>query len=237
MKTSLVIVLAVVLLAFAVEANGLEICPYGVSEENSVTPCRDALPEGACGVFQGDVKSFTPKCLWRMNRYRHLHNAPALRWDHALATSAEKWAENLARNNEITDTGSGDSENELFHFPIVTCQAAVNTWYSEAACYHKDSPGPNFQNIAHFSQLVWKSSRRVGCGVSGRYMCCNYSPHGNILTDDAFQRNVEIPNGWTLPAGLTPPSKCGRKFKPPPQSNVIGQRLGIRFDDVINNLF
>ncbi|KAI8496221.1 hypothetical protein Bbelb_260620 [Branchiostoma belcheri] len=234
MKPSVVLVFAAMILVLSVEANGLKICPYGVSEENSVTPCQNPLPKLSCGYFEGDVKAFTPKCLWRMNRYRRLHNSPALHWDHTLATLAEKWAEHLARNNEIVDagSGSGDSENQLFYFPVVTCEAAVNTWYSEAACYHRDSPGPN---IAHFSQMVWKSSRRVGCGVSGRYMCCNYTPQGDILTEDAFQRNVEMPHGWTLPAGLQPPNKC-KESNHSHTSNVIGQRLGTGFDDLVNNV-
>ncbi|XP_035660839.1 protein PRY1-like [Branchiostoma floridae] len=239
MKTSLVFGLAVVILGLAVEANGLRICPYGVSEDNGVTMCQDPLLTGACGVFQGEVKSFTPVCLWRMNRYRRLHNAHALQWDRALATSAERWAKNLASDNEIADTGSGDDENQLFQFPAVPCDAAVNTWYSVVACYHPDSPGPNFANIAHFAQMVWKGSRRVGCGVAGRYMCCNYNPHGNTLTADAFLQNVEIPRGWTLPAGLKPPSKCSKTSNRVghfSQANVIGQRLGTGYDDMFNNV-
>jgi hypothetical protein len=48
----------------------------------------------------------------------------------------------------------------------------------------------------HFTQLVWKSTRQVGCSrhecdgdVKGWLLVCEYAPSGNVI--GAFERNVE----------------------------------------------
>lgn len=47
----------------------------------------------------------------------------------------------------------------------------------------------------HFTQLVWKATNQLGCGIAVTttnkvYGVCNYSPQGNIVNAGYFQTNV-----------------------------------------------
>lgn len=70
---------------------------------------------------------------------------------------------------------------------------ATNAWYSEVSRYDYDTPGYR-PNIAHFSQIVWKNSKRLGVGYAyakeGRklYVAAQYGPPGNY--GFAFAENV-----------------------------------------------
>jgi len=63
-------------------------------------------------------------------------------------------------------------------------------WYDEV-----DNPGYDFNNpgfsagTGHFTALVWKSTTKLGCGVSGMYVVCHYcETAGNWR--GAFRDNV-----------------------------------------------
>jgi len=66
---------------------------------------------------------------------------------------------------------------------------ASDAWYEEI-----DDPGYDFNNpgyssgIGHFTQMVWKTTTKLGCGVSGSYLTCRYHPQGNFI--GRFEENV-----------------------------------------------
>ena len=54
-------------------------------------------------------------------------------------------------------------------------------------------------STGHFTQMVWKSTRKVGCasvpcngrhGTPGNYLVCEYSPAGNMIAPGYFAKNV-----------------------------------------------
>ncbi|VDD85179.1 unnamed protein product [Enterobius vermicularis] len=74
-----------------------------------------------------------------------------------------------------------------------TCENAVKSWYDEVQYYNYSCPG-FCANTGHFTQLVWKSSQRVGVGIakSSRtgmtVVVANYYPAGNMMGQ--FPSNV-----------------------------------------------
>ena len=58
---------------------------------------------------------------------------------------------------------------------MATTNFATQAWYDEVT-----NPGYDFNNqgfasgTGHFTQLVWKGSTELGCGVSGMYVVCRY---------------------------------------------------------------
>ena len=68
---------------------------------------------------------------------------------------------------------------------------ATDDWYSEVSLYDFNNPGYT-SGVGHFTQLVWKGSKQLGCGVScqNNYcsVTCNYFPAGNYLNQ--FSSNV-----------------------------------------------
>ena len=82
---------------------------------------------------------------------------------------------------------------------------AVTAWYNEIQFYNYNNPG--FSGATgHFTQVIWKSSTQVGCGLSVNYqrqlvgttywnfymayVSCNYSPAGNNISNGQFALNV-----------------------------------------------
>lgn len=91
----------------------------------------------------------------------------------------------------------GSSEDpESFGATASVARAASNGWYNgevnlfPASDYGKDSPNmANFKEWGHFSQLVWRETKKVGChsqfcppgtmsSMGSWYTVCNYSPAG-----------------------------------------------------------
>jgi hypothetical protein len=36
-------------------------------------------------------------------------------------------------------------------------------------------------NLTQFTQLIWPTTTKVGCAISGDIVACEYDPHGNIM--------------------------------------------------------
>jgi trans-aconitate methyltransferase len=66
---------------------------------------------------------------------------------------------------------------------LSTTENGSIAWYSEVQFYDFENPAnkPADEMIGHFTQMVWKDTCKIGCGWSGNYMVCRYSPAGNIL--------------------------------------------------------
>ena len=128
------------------------------------------------------------------NRYRAEVGVPPLAWSDDLARYAQQWAERLAdRGCRMAHRpASGPWQQQygenlytgtLGHYGMAD---AVQLWHSEKK-YYDGQPltQRNYQAVGHFTQLVWHSTRELGCGVAqcqGRMMLvCNYHPAGNIL--------------------------------------------------------
>jgi len=84
----------------------------------------------------------------------------------------------------------------------------IQNWYEELDLWNFDRCTPvesaKKGETRHFTQLVWRSTKRLGCAMarssSGRwYFACNYFPVGNVRRQ--FRRNVPPLGGH--PEGLT----------------------------------
>ena len=130
---------------------------------------------------------------------------PPLAWSSSLAATAQAWAEHLA----TTGCGLTHSTNEfgenLYWQRGLSIGAAdvVQSWYDEVACY---TYGPfmngdacdmaciaaqNSNGCGHYTQVVWRDTQRVGCGVAtcsngAEIWACNYDPAGNYLRENPY---------------------------------------------------
>lgn len=146
------------------------------------------------------------------NEKRKLHCAPSLVWDAGLAAAAQ------AHANKCTNTHGSSGENLAFFTRTQNGQAVLpaasdrvayqNAWYCEVKQYNFDNPvfaGGFTQNCnpptnGHFTQVVWKASRRMGCGRAtctingsqGTYWVCRYDPPGNNTSQ--LRENVSRPS-------------------------------------------
>ncbi|GLC34467.1 hypothetical protein PLESTF_000535100 [Pleodorina starrii] len=113
------------------------------------------------------------------------------------------WARNLASQGcALEHGGSGNAGQNLYAVwgnTDMSCVSATDSWYDEVSQYRFTrrpwtDNRPNFYNIGHFTQLVWKSSTKLGCGAAKGRNCyvvaCHYSPAGNMIGDSSFYNNV-----------------------------------------------
>ena len=193
-------------LQFADCTEGLvnyEITSLGISGE---IPIQRVVPENVpmCEELVSELQAAEappePEALKGITAAHNVVRAsvgvPPLVWDPALAEIAQNWADACV-NNEEPDTlidhnpDRGDNypqsvgENIYGSSIPATPQRAVDSWASEAEDYDYGSNSCSGM-CGHYTQMVWKTSERLGCGISecggvefGNSIVCNYSPAGN----------------------------------------------------------
>jgi len=111
-------------------------------------------------------------------------------------------------------SGSGCGENLAMHSNtdlLSTTNIATQMWYDELTNPGYDFNNPGYSSgIGHFTQVVWKSSTKLGCGISGVYVVCRYcEAQGNFM--GPFPENV-FPKGTDATCaneGASTPSGSG----------------------------
>uniref|UniRef100_A0A0N5BDA3 SCP domain-containing protein n=1 Tax=Strongyloides papillosus TaxID=174720 RepID=A0A0N5BDA3_STREA len=137
--------------------------------------------------LQRGFSEFKKRALDEHNYYRKNHNVPSLSYDSTfLEPKAQAYAEYLAKSNTFKHDPNngrlGTGENLAMASPS-KIHHMVKAWYDESKKYdftkNKYTPG-----LGHFTQIVWKSTVKVGCGLSSNnraiYLVCKYSPPGNV---------------------------------------------------------
>ena len=149
----------------------------------------------ASGAVAGDSPSrFATELLEAHNQARNVDGVPPLTWSHELAVEAKRWAEVLASEGRMRhasiDERSGAGEN-LWMGSAGNYSASfmVNAFVEEKQ-HFKPGKFPeisrtgNWRDVGHYTQVVWKGTREVGCAVVRNerddFLVCRYWPAGNI---------------------------------------------------------
>ncbi|NP_001037636.1 SCP-related protein precursor [Bombyx mori] len=125
-------------------------------------------------------------------------------WDKELAAKAAKWAssDNDFHNPDRSIASERFSTGENLYWYMtsnknhkINPDSALESWFNEHENY-KFAPlkSSDFQKtgkkqIAHYTQMVWSDSDRVGCAIGTSrtaqmksfFVVCNYGPAGNYL--------------------------------------------------------
>lgn len=165
----------------------------------------------------GDLDLYARTMLDMHNQDRANHGVQSLLYNDTAAAAASA----LASNCYYTHNHDGNGQNIAYFTttdfstsPIDAAQRAMNGWYADEISnyvnqYGAGSPSDlNIDSYAHFTQIVWASTRSVGCatqrcngmgnvgfssgGVSF-FTVCDYWPPGNWA--GAYDQNVFPPVG------------------------------------------
>ena len=152
---------------------------------------------GLCGE-QGVVVGMTAA----HNRVRAALGLPGLAWSDDLAALARDWADYLAREKGCDFAHHGGDwpygENLFWASAIrygdgrrevqpVTAEHVVRSWAAEVEDYDYQANRCRIgRSCGHYTQVVWRDSRRLGCGRSvcadsGQIWVCTYDPPGNFI--------------------------------------------------------
>ncbi|GMT35263.1 hypothetical protein PFISCL1PPCAC_26560 [Pristionchus fissidentatus] len=173
---------------------------------------RDQIP-----AWRLDIQEYKNEIIAHHNAIRSLHGSPPLEYDGYLEGEAQRWASMLgARSSCIAHDPNRRHGECLFYFGGLTLPNArtlaaltVQSFYLERNFYDYDNYRPVFfYRTGHFTQLVWRASRRIGVGVhiqlaSGGgapcrpfsptyqlYVVIKYDPPGNVQSAYAYRNNV-----------------------------------------------
>ncbi|PAA64647.1 hypothetical protein BOX15_Mlig003433g1 [Macrostomum lignano] len=165
------------------------------------------------------MNNFNKQMLDSHNKYRDLHQTPPLTFDQALAEAAQKWADRLAEKDDVESDlacRSEMGENVAMKFSSVKKDFPggefTDYWYATVAKYDfsGSTPVQPGSPVLSFSQLVWKSSTKMGAGKAvsktGKvYAVARYSPGGNCVGQFADNvlptRDGKLPDFVTKQAG------------------------------------
>jgi uncharacterized protein YkwD len=127
------------------------------------------------------------------NQHRADHCAPALTWSDELAAVAQAWADQLRDAGCAFEHSSTPYGENLAAGTTGSLSPGdvIAMWYDEIADYDFKKGGFSM-STGHFTQVVWKDTTRLGCGVaqcSGMDIwVCNYDPPGNV--ERGYSKNV-----------------------------------------------
>lgn len=191
-------------------------------------PSQDLKPE-----TQGRFNSPYPMLNYH-NKIRTANGLNPLVWDHHLATKAEEWGQYLKENERCRIRHPTNSKSEQdkylpdrmgqnlymgFRAPTNPdenwAKNAASGWFDECQFYDtklmdsngipKNFTSPPEKQVGHFTQMMWKPTKKVGCAHiefdqdcdktaygrvgegTGKIIVCNYDV-GNV--SGQFEENV-----------------------------------------------
>ncbi|KAL8814406.1 MAG: hypothetical protein Q9223_006362 [Gallowayella weberi] len=147
-------------------------------QTQSVTPTQPTSSGGDVGS-----EGYKSAVLEHHNIHRANHSADALEWDETLAGYAEQVAKSCVYAHDRTPGGGGYGQNIAAGTPAKqVAQILTNAFYNDEMMlypgYGNDSPDmTHFEKWGHFSQMLWGSTKKVGCYS---YSC---NPNTDTKTD------------------------------------------------------
>lgn len=126
--------------------------------------------------------------------YVNAHNAarsevgvPPLAWDDTVAQFAQDYANQRKGDCQLVHSGGGGKYGENLAWSSGDQMSGADTvamWVNEKANYDYSSNSCVGGQCGHYTQVVWKTSVRVGCAKvrcdnGGTFIGCNYDPPGN----------------------------------------------------------
>lgn len=119
------------------------------------------------------------------NAVRASVGEPPLRWSDRLAGVARQWADHLVTTGKFEHRVGDRYGENLYEITggIATPQQVVAAWADEAQEYDLRTNSCSGAMCGHYTQIVWRTTRSVGCGVASggtrQVWVCEYDPPGN----------------------------------------------------------
>jgi len=156
------------------------------------------LVQGATGI----ENNLEERLLAGHNRERAALGIPPLAWNELLERDAQLYADHLVKVGYLVhsedDPAETDPQGENlwagtrgYYGP----EQMIGLWVAEKADYKpgvfpNNSISGDLDNVAHYTQVMWRSSRAVGCAVAhgsdDDFLVCRYSEGGNVIGERPF---------------------------------------------------
>lgn len=150
-----------------------------------------ALGDPRVAVAEYKPTAWQQQWLDAHNEERATKNIAPLKWDKRLVDTARKWTAKLAKECNLVHSDFGYGENLAASFggngKPKTPREVTGMWIKEKNWYdYKTNKSTNGKAVGHYTQVMWKTSKFVGCwshkcdNKNGYVYSCNYDPPGNF---------------------------------------------------------
>jgi pathogenesis-related protein 1 len=159
-------------------------------------PAASTLPPGSISTPASTSPS-ADAIVAAHNSWRSAVGVPALTYSDTLAASAQAWADNLKTTKNCSLTHSNGASGENLYWAsawsngpaqTITPKQVVDAWGSEKANYNYASNScAAGKTCGHYTQVVWKNTTSVGCGMAvcdspkNQVWVCQYLAAGNYV--------------------------------------------------------
>jgi hypothetical protein len=147
-----------------------------------------------------ETGGFEARVLAAHNRERAALGVAPLAWDAALAGDARAWADRLAATgtfahapvNPRAPQGENLWAGTRARFSV---EAMVDGWAREKrrfkpGAFPDTSITGRWQDVGHYTQLIWRDTRHVGCavarGAEEDVLVCRYARAGNWVGERPY---------------------------------------------------
>jgi hypothetical protein len=153
------------------------------------------IRERAPAAAAADRTNLAGAMLAAHNRERAAIGAPPLTWDSDLAAAAAAYGPALSRLGRLAHSESSSRPDQGENLWMGTRGAFTlaemsGSWAEEKKLFRPGtfpdvSASGHWSDVAHYTQMIWPGSRRVGCALYGDprwdYLICRYAPAGNVV--------------------------------------------------------
>jgi uncharacterized protein YkwD len=135
------------------------------------------------------------------NAARAAVGVPPLVWSDTLASTARAYAEQMSRTRRfehapqpVDMTREGENLWTGTRYAYAYSEM-IGHWVAEKRDFVNGvtpafSRTGKWEDVAHYTQIVWRNSTAVGCAVASNatddYLVCRYSPPGNVVGERTF---------------------------------------------------
>ena len=152
----------------------------------AASPAPGQAPQGATGEA-------AVRILAAHNEERALVGHRPLEWDPQLAAAAAAYGPVLASLHRLEHSPRASRPGQRENLAMTTHgslspEQFVSLWSREKqllqpGLFPAVSRTGAWEDVAHYTQMVWPTTTRVGCAIFAAdmdYLICRYSPPGNI---------------------------------------------------------
>ncbi|XP_007041421.2 PREDICTED: pathogenesis-related protein 1A [Theobroma cacao] len=138
------------------------------------------------------AKTLKQEFLDAQNEARAEVNVEPMAWDAQVAAYAQEYANQRIADCDLVHSGGPYGENIAWGSDDLSVADAVKMWVDEKVYYdHGSKTCASGQVCAHYTQVVWRNSVRLGCAKvrcdnGGTFITCNYDPPGNYIGETPY---------------------------------------------------
>ena len=160
------------------------------------------------GLESFNWSTFYTNLVKKHNALRKKHKSTALTKLADIAKLAQTTVNGCVKKGTLIHSGNSYKnqwlgQNLYVSGGVPTPDGVLKSWYTNEQVNYDYNKGEskNGGTIGHFTQVVWKNSKQIGCAYgtgtwsgykNSYFICCNYFPGGNVK--GAYTKNVAKPS-------------------------------------------